>query len=120
MNIVQGKNINLRTAEIEDAAFILELRMLEHKNKHLSKVENDLQKQQEWLTTYKLKELDGEGYCFVIENKRGEKLGLVRVYDLQSESFCWGSWLIKDGAPMNTAVESALRVYELGLCKSAF
>ena len=120
MKIVQGKNINLRTAEIEDAAFILELRMLEHKNKHLSKVENDLQKQQEWLTAYKLKELDGQEYYFVIENKKGENLGLVRVYDLQPESFCWGSWLIKDGVPMNTAVESALQVYEFGFGDLAY
>lgn len=114
MKIIQGKNINLCVVEIEDAEFILQLRLHDEKNKHLNKVENDLQKQQAWLKAYKLKEQKRQEYYFVIESKLGEKLGLVRVYDLQVDSFCWGSWLIKDNAPMSTAIESALQVYEFG------
>lgn len=38
----------------------------------------------------------------------------MRVYDLQPDSFCWGSWLIKDNAPTTTAIESALLLYGFG------
>ncbi len=36
MKMIQGKNINMRTAVIDDAAFILPLRMLEHKKIFIS------------------------------------------------------------------------------------
>jgi len=109
-----GKNIKLLTAEISDAEFILKLRTQNHKTQYLSQVENDLAKQQDWLKSYKQKEQKGEEYYFVIESQAAEKLGLVRVYDLQPDSFCWGSWLIKDSAPKTTAIESTLLVYEFG------
>jgi hypothetical protein len=63
---------------------------------------------------YEEKDAQGLEYYFVIESKQHEDLGLVRVYDLQLNSFCWGSWLIKDGAPQTTAIQSALLVYEFG------
>lgn len=113
MNI-NGKNTQLRTAELKDAEFILQLRTQSDKTQFLSQVENDLAKQQAWLQAYKQKEQDGQEYYFVIETHAGEKLGLVRVYDLQPYSFCWGSWLIKDSAPKTTAIESALLIYEFG------
>jgi RimJ/RimL family protein N-acetyltransferase len=112
--IFTGKNIQFRTAEIKDAPFILQLRLQEHKTKFLSKVDISLTKQEDWLVSYKEKEQKGLEYYFLIESKLNEKLGLVRVYDLQKSSFCWGSWLIKDEAPKSTAIESALMVYQFG------
>lgn len=114
MYAIKGKNINLRTVEIEDARFILDMRMNKSKTQYLSKVENSLSKQEDWLRNYKKKEKLGQEYYFVIEGEGSESLGLLRVYDLQPESFCWGSWLIKDGAPKSTAIESALLIYEFG------
>lgn len=120
MKIIQGKNINLRTAEENDAAFILQLRLLEHKTKYLSQVDDDLKKQQDWLKKYKEKEKQGLEYYFIIESKTTEKFGLVRVYDLKLDSFCWGSWLINDNAPKTTAIESAMQVYEFGFGELRF
>lgn len=114
MKLIQGKNINLRAARVADAEFIIGLRLQQHKTKYLSPVEDDLDKQRDWLGKYQEKERNGLEYYFVIESKSSEKLGLVRVYDLQPDSFCWGSWLIKDDAPKTTAIESALLVYEFG------
>jgi RimJ/RimL family protein N-acetyltransferase len=114
MKTIQGKNINLRLAEVKDAEFILKLRMQTHKTQFLNQVENNLEKQQDWLKSYKQKERAGLEYYFIIESKHAEQLGLVRVYDLLSDSYCWGSWLIKDDAPITTAIESALLVYEFG------
>ncbi|PJE53320.1 GNAT family N-acetyltransferase [Marinomonas sp. BSi20584] len=114
MTLICGKSINLRVAEISDASFILGLRTQSDKARFLSPVENDLVKQQAWLQSYKQKEQAGLEYYFVIESKHAEKLGLVRVYDLQPDSFCWGSWLIIDGAPISTGLESMLLVYSFG------
>ena len=101
--IIAGKNIQLRTAEIEDAEFVLEIRTNSEKTKYLSQVEKDLAKQQAWLRDYKRKEQNGDEFYFVIESKKSEKFGFVRVYDLKPDSFCWGSWVIKDQAPTITA-----------------
>ncbi|WFE68820.1 GNAT family N-acetyltransferase [Thiomicrospira sp. R3] len=120
MKSIQGKNINLRPARVEDAEFILGLRLQQHKTQYLSPVENDLVKQQAWLQCYQQKEQQGLEYYFVIESIQHENLGLVRVYDLQPDSFCWGSWLIKDNAPKTTAIESALLVYEFGFGKLGY
>lgn len=114
MSTIQGKNINLRLARVDDAEFILSLRLQQHKSQYLSSVENDLAKQQAWLQNYQQKEQQGAEYYFVIESKQHENLGLVRVYALQPNSFCWGSWLIKDGAPVTTAIESMIMVYNFG------
>jgi RimJ/RimL family protein N-acetyltransferase len=114
MKLIQGKNINLRVARVADAEFIMDLRLQQHKTKYLSPVEDDLEKQRDWLGKYQIKYRKGLEYYFVIESKQFEKLGLVRMYDLQPSSFCWGSWLIKDNAPKTTAIESALLVYEFG------
>lgn len=120
MSLIKGKKINLRLVDIKDAEFILEMRMQAHKTQFLSQVHINLQKQQDWLKSYKQKERAGLEYYFIIESKNAEKLGLVRVYDLLSDSYCWGSWLIKDDAPITTAIESALLVYEFGFGKLSY
>jgi hypothetical protein len=51
--VVKGKNINLRVVEVVDAEFILELRLDEGLNKHLSYVENDVIKQRNWIKNIK-------------------------------------------------------------------
>ncbi len=45
--------------------------------------------------------------------------------DAKGNSFCWGSWILKDGAPQSAAIESALMVYSyaighLGFCAAHF
>ena len=122
--IIKGKNIILRTVEIVDAKFIFEMRQNEAKTKYLSKVSGDIETQIEWIEKYKTREKENKEYYFVIETKSREKLGLVRMYDFkiidQKKSFCWGSWIIKDGAPKTTAIESALQIYEFGFKKQNF
>ena len=52
------------------------------------------------------------------------KIGTVRLYDQKKESFCWGSWILKDSVPNSYAIESALIVYHfafyLGFKKAHF
>ncbi|WP_202392294.1 hypothetical protein [Helicobacter saguini] len=149
-----GNNIIMRLVETSDAEFILEMRLDSKKNRYISKVENDLEKQILWLKEYKKRESKCEEFYFIIESKSAEnsdnskvskseniesknanliqkgeifntnadskkimnfetreKLGLVRIYDFKLDSFCWGSWIIKDSAPKLAAIESAMQVY---------
>ena len=118
--IIYGKNINMRTVEIDDAEFVYTMRQDQNKTKYLSKVSGTIQNQKEWIAQYKKREADKKEFYFFIEAKNAEKLGLVRIYDLKDKYFCWGSWLIKEDAPKFTAIESALQIYEFGFYTLGF
>lgn len=112
--LIKGKNINMRTVEVTDAEFIYGIRQNRIKTRFLSKVTGTIDNQKEWIENYKKKEDEKKEFYFVIESKREEKLGLIRIYDFKDDSFCWGSWIIKDDAPKTTGIESALQIYEFG------
>ena len=118
--IIYGKNINMRTVTTEDAEFIYNMRQNQNKTKFLSKVTGTVESQKEWIKNYKQREEEKKEFYFVIESKDKRKLGLVRMYDFQDNSFCWGSWLIKEDAPKTTAIESALQIYEFGFYSLGF
>ncbi|MEO8250697.1 MAG: GNAT family N-acetyltransferase [Burkholderiales bacterium] len=118
---IVGNNVVFRNANKDDAAFILQLRTDPVKGKYLSKVENEINIQVAWLEKY---EKDDTQIYFIIENKSSEKFGTIRLYDKIDDSFCWGSWILKEGRPSGFAMESALMVYHyaiaLGFEKSHF
>lgn len=118
--IIYGKNINMRTVTQNDAEFIFSMRQKQDKIKYLSKITGSVESQKEWIQNYKRREEAKQEFYFVIETKEQEKLGLVRMYDFQDDSFCWGSWLIKDEAPKTTGIESALQIYEFGFNELEF
>lgn len=104
---VQGNTLAFRNARVDDAEFILSLRTDIDKSRYLNATANDVAAQRAWLDNYA--SLAGQVY-FIIEHE-GADIGTVRLYDAQGESFCWGSWILKDGRPKQAAVESALMVY---------
>jgi RimJ/RimL family protein N-acetyltransferase len=119
---VIGKTLVFRNAEVGDAEFILSLRLDEKKSRHLSSTKPELDVQVKWLESYR----NGSGQAyFIIEEANGAPIGTVRLYDAQADSFCWGSWIIKDGVAPRYAIESALMVYryaleELGFTRAHF
>ena len=104
---VIGRTLSFRDATVADAAFILFLRIDEKKSRYLSAVSADLNAQQTWLKNYE----DAQDQAYFIIEYQDEPIGTVRLYDAQQESFCWGSWVLKDGRPSQSAMESALMVY---------
>lgn len=110
----------MRTVNEEDSEFIFFIRKNKNKNKFLSQINGTVENQKEWIINYKQREKKEKEFYFVIESKKKEKLGLVRMYDFQNNSFCWGSWLIKEDAPKTTSIESVLQVYEFGFYKLGF
>ncbi len=105
---IKGKNLVFRDATIEDAVFIHGLRTNEEKSRYLSKTSPDLEAQIRWLHNYA--QTKDQAY-FIINDTFGDPIGTVRLYDPKEDSFCWGSWILKDGAPQTAAIESALIVY---------
>ncbi len=117
---IEGKNIYLRTVEASDADFVYIMRKNKHKTKYLSTVSGTVDVQKRWIANYKTREKQGKEYYFIIESKKHEKLGLVRMYDFNNDSFSWGSWIIKEDAPAFTAIESALQIYEFAFYQLGF
>lgn len=105
---VQGKKIVLRNATVSDAEFILSLRTDYKKSMFLSKTDDNLLAQREWLHNYS-KSCD-QAYFIIVDNN-GENIGTVRLYDQKNNSFCWGSWILSDSSHNSAAIESALLVY---------
>lgn len=107
-----GKNLIFRNAEVTDASFIFALRTDEKKSQNISAGAISLAEQEDWLRAYETRE--NEAY-FIIENKTGTRIGTIRLYAQKEQTFCWGSWIVVDGAPQTVAAESMLMVYSYAL-----
>ncbi|MGL4935879.1 MAG: GNAT family N-acetyltransferase [Cetobacterium sp.] len=124
---LKSNNLVFNLVQEEDAKFILELRSNESLNKYLSKSVVTEDDQKKWIREYKIREIEKKEFYFRIDKKDGEQLGFVRVYDINynENTFTWGSWIIKEGRPPYSAIESALIIYEyafneLGMHKAVF
>lgn len=122
--IIKGKNIILRTVELEDAEFIYKLRRNPKRSKYMNKISSNIEKQIEWIKKYKMREKNDEEYYFVIESLKKEKLGLIRMYDFKEVNnkkvFSIGSWIFKENVNIMMIFESLLRIYEFGFHKKNF
>lgn len=107
-----GNKLILRDVEPGDAAFILSLRLDPKKNAYLSPVADDVARQAAWIEQYQRG--SGQAY-FIICDRDLKPLGTVRLYNASGASFEWGSWIIVDGAAVDTAMESALIIYDYAL-----
>ena len=118
---IYGKNLVFRNANKSDAEFIIGLRSDFEKGRYLSPTPGGLSGQIKWLEAY---EKDHGQVYFVIENKSSESYGTVRLYNQVGNSFCWGSWILKEGSPSYFSIESVLMLYSfaltLGFNKSHF
>lgn len=107
--VVRGKKLYLREVVLDDAEFILSLRTDPGKNRYLSLTTSDVSQQRAFIERYQQSLTD---YYFIICDWQAKCLGTVRIYDIQGDSFCWGSWILSADAPTSAAVESALLLYD--------
>lgn len=118
-----SKTIYLRFAQPSDAQFIHSLRTDETYNKHLSKVDDDIAKQEKWLIQYKEREKLGQEYYYIIHRKSDDlPMGTVRIYDFigDKESFCWGSWILNENKTRYAALECTLLIYDFAFFELGF
>lgn len=116
-SLIEGKNINFRKVVESDAAFILNLRLDNRSNQFMTKTDNDLNKQIQWIRDYQKRPQE---YYFIIESKEKEDYGTIRIDASRQDSFCLGSWIIKKGAPGTVAIECVLLTYEFGFYKLGY
>lgn len=109
--LIPGHTIVLREVEPADAEFILSLRLDPKKSKYLGATSSRLVDQVNWIKRYK--ERSGEAY-FIICDLASRRLGCIRMYNAEGESFHWGSWLMIDGLSPMVSIESAVLVYAYG------
>lgn len=86
-----------------DADFIVRLRTDEKLSRFISATNADVQKQVEWIRSYKEREKKGVEYYFIFF-LHGTPLGLSRIYNIEENHFTQGSWLFSPAAPVGSAV----------------
>ena len=109
-----GDAVRLRLATQTDAEFLLGLRLDPARNQNISSTSSDLRAQVSWMCAYGTREAAGQEAYFLIEVD-GQPQGSLRLYDYRpsADSFCWGSWIIRPGAPAATAYQSVILAYDL-------
>jgi RimJ/RimL family protein N-acetyltransferase len=110
----EGPNLILRLIQPEDAAYVYSLRSNPAYNTHLSTVTGTVDNQRTWIENYKSREAQGQEFYYVIERKDGTRCGLVRLYDIEAESFTWGSWILDKNKTQKAALESAILSFGIG------
>lgn len=111
---VEGPNLVLRLVRPEDAEYVHALRTDPAHNRYLSAVSGTAEDQRRWIEGYKAREAEGHELYYVVERKDGVRCGLVRLYDIGSECFTWGSWILDANKPRKAALESAVLSFGVG------
>jgi len=103
----------VRLVQEEDAAFIVKLRTDGKISKYLSTVDNNIEKQREWICNYKRREAEGTDYYFIYFINDAP-IGLNRVYNIHDNFFTFGSWICLDNLPFNIPLATAVIGREIG------
>lgn len=112
---VEGPSLRLRLIRPEDAGYVHRLRCDPAYNRHLSEVRGGPDDQRRWIEAYKQREAEGHEFYYVIERRSdGAPCGVVRLYDIGTDSFTWGSFILDAGKPRKAALESAVLSFGIG------
>jgi RimJ/RimL family protein N-acetyltransferase len=104
----EGFGVRLRPVRMEDAAFIVWLRNLEHVKGRVGDTSSDTADQEDWLKAYFKR--DGD-YYFIVETAGGIAVGAYGIYDANADSAESGRWIIQPEVP--AAIPSALLAFDL-------
>lgn len=94
-----------RLVQEKDVEFILSLRTNPILSKYLHAVDNNLEKQHQWIKSYKEREARGEDYYFIFYFN-DEPIGLIRIYgiDYTQKTATAGSWCCAPNLPIQIPV----------------
>ena len=108
----EGFGVRLRPVRMEDAAFIVWLRNLDHVKGNVGDSAMDATAQQAWLKAY----FDRQGdYYFIIETIGRIAVGAYGLYDVVGTSAESGRWIIRPDVP--AAIPSAILAFEIAFGK---
>jgi RimJ/RimL family protein N-acetyltransferase len=104
----EGFGVRLRPVRMEDAAFIVWLRNLEHVKGRVGDSAADTAAQEIWLKAYFKR--DGD-YYFIVETAGGIAVGAYGIYDADADSAESGRWIVQPEVP--AAIPSAVLAFDL-------
>lgn len=104
---IKFESIEMRLAEVSDAAFILDLRAEAANKGFINQSVGSVEAQEDWLRGYKLREKRSEEFYFVSELK-SVPVGVTRIYNITDDSFTPGSWVFKSDLPNLVAIKSGI------------
>jgi len=104
----EGFGVRLRPVRLEDAAFIVWLRNLDHTRGRIGDSALDTSSQQAWLEMYFQRAGD---YYFIIETAGRIAVGAYGIYNVLNRTAESGRWIIRPEVP--AAVPSALLAFDL-------
>ena len=108
---IVGKSIRFRTGEPSDAEFVLSLRLDPELSRFLKPIDPSVENQRDWIEA---KKTQPDDYHMIIESHEGERYGVIALYNVRSDTFDWGRWVISKEAPRHVAFESTLFLYQFG------
>jgi RimJ/RimL family protein N-acetyltransferase len=104
----EGFGVRLRPARMDDAAFIVWLRGLDHAKGKLGDSATTVAMQKNWLESY----FDREGdYYFIAETLGGIPVGTIGIYDAAEDQAEFGRLIISPG--VQAAVPASILAYDL-------
>jgi len=106
--VIADFGIRLRPVRLEDAAFIVWLRNLDHAKGNVGDSATDIASQEEWLGCYFQREGD---YYFLMESTCGIPLGTYGIYDVKNGEGESGRWIVRPKIP--AAIPSVILAFEV-------
>src|SRR5262245_50058972 len=92
----EGFGVRLRPVRLDDAAFIVWVRNLDHAKGKVGDSAKDTASQETWLNSYFQRQGD---YYFIIETLAGIPVGAYGIYDVNDGSAESGRWVIRGDVP---------------------
>lgn len=107
---IEGKYIDLKSIEEDDAEFTLTIRQEPEFVKYLPQLNNSLDDQKAWIRKQQEKKDD---YFWIVLDKSGQKIGTIGIYDIFSDPPNAGRLALK-GNPLQN-IEATYLAYKYGL-----
>ncbi len=99
--------MHVRLVDEDDVEFILKLRTNRELTKHIFYVENNANKQIQWIQEYKKRENNGEDYYFIY-SYNGNPIGLNRLSEITGKTAEGGSLVFDPKSPFECPVYATL------------
>lgn len=104
--------LHVRFVNESEPDFILKLRTNEKLSRFIHSTDNDIDKQKEWIRSYKIREANAEDYYFIFY-KDEIPVGLNRIYGIHDNVFTTGSWVFDENVPFECAIAASIITREL-------
>ncbi len=96
-----------------DAQFIVDIRTDDSLSKYIHSTDNDLQKQIDWIRSYKQREAEGKEYYFIFY-VGDTPYGVERIYNIKEGSYEHGSLVFKKESPFGASIKADIITREIG------